>query len=276
MLPQEDYLDLAQALPEGGKGKYEHTCGEGKKLLVEHKPDGYAAWCYRCSEPGWTPKRLSLSERIERLKAREAGDAAIKADIRPPMPPVWDINEWPAHARVWLYKAGFSKAWIEDLGFYWHEKSERVVMPVLNGGSDILFWQARGFGRDTPKYISQPLPKLATKPMFKSIATGAEPCIDLGCLCLTEDILSAARVSQVCTAWSLLGTSLSDEHALEIARQDKPVCIWLDPDEAGRKGRAAVYRKLTAMGVPCRIIRADLDPKLYSQEEIMHYVSQEH
>jgi len=104
------------------------------------------------------------------------------------------------------------------------------------------------------------------KPLYKM------PGPDENLLCLTEDILSAVRVGPVCEAWSLLGTSLSLPAATEIAQTGRPVAIWLDPDEAGVKGRGKVYRALRSLGVDARIIRADRDPKEYNKQEIKEYL----
>jgi hypothetical protein len=272
-LPQEDYLSIAQTLPVGGKGQYAHNCGDGKKLLVEHTPEAYKAYCYRCGISGWTPIRLSLAERIERLKAQKAADEEVAFSPRPPMPPIFDVDQWPSYAKVWLYKAGLSKQWISDLGFYWHERSERVVMPVLNEQSELVFWQARGFQAGRAKYLSQPLPTHIMKPVFKSAVTASEPASDLGVLCITEDILSAVRVGQCTETWSILGTSLSDAAANLIRETGKPVRVWLDGDEAGIKGRRKIIPQLRALGVDAKAIRSELDPKFYSQEEIQAYVA---
>lgn len=262
-LPKEEWLHLAQPLKQGEKQMHPHNCGSGDKLLVENKTEGFAAWCYRCSEGGFSPHPApSLAERIKALREAEAEDAAVERDPRPPMPANFDPSTWPSYARVWLYKSGLSNVMIQANGIYWCDRVQRVVLPVLNG-SKLVYWQARGFDPDRPKYLN---PKV-DKPMYKT----GDPAS--GTLALTEDILSAVRVGQACEAWCLLGTSLSNEMALEIARKGVPVAIWLDPDAAGRKGRGKVYRELLRLGVDARIIRSDKDPKMYSLDQIKEYLS---
>jgi len=273
MLEPADWLALAQALPVGGKASHVHACGPGRKLLVEHKPNGYAAYCYRCGIPGWVPKaKPSLAERIKALNKRRDIDSKAINSIKPPMPAVFDPNDWPIEARVWLYKAGFDNDWIRDLGFYWHEGLSRVVMPVLNDLGALAFWQARGFDAALAKYLSPSLGADQSKPLYK-----AEPFRPVDrqadVLCLTEDILSAARVGEVVTGWSLLGTKLTALSEAEIAKFGASrVLVWLDPDEAGVTARRKIVPQLRAMGIDAKAVRADLDPKLYPLEEIRRKV----
>jgi len=269
MIDPADWLELAKALPVGGKSSHVHNCGSGRKLLVEHKPNGYAAWCYRCGEPGFVPKaRPPLAERIAALKERRDIDQKAVLTIKPPLPAVFDPREWPLEARVWLYKAGFDNDWIEDIGFYWHERLKRVVMPVLSDLNKLVFWQARGFDPAFAKYLSPELGADQHKPIYK-----AEPVRpverDASVLCLTEDILSANKVGQVVTGWSLLGTKLNALSEAEIAKFGaSKVLVWLDPDEAGVSGRRKIVPQLRARGIDAKAVRADLDPKLYPLEDI--------
>jgi DNA primase (bacterial type) len=188
-------------------------------------------------------------------------DEAAALDVRPPMPAEFDPSSWPLPARVWLYKAGLSNQRIIQLGFYWNPRMSRVVMPVLDG-QRLLYWQARGFDKDRPKYINPPI----DKPLYKQ---GSGPV-----LVLTEDMLSAARVAEVTAAWSILGTSLLDDDKInDIIGTGLPVRVWLDPDGAGLKGRRKIVPKLRSYGVDAVSIKTAKDPKLYSKEEIIKWLT---
>ncbi|ALF01652.1 DNA primase [Caulobacter phage Percy] len=252
------FLHLAQELAEG-QSRTVHGCCGGKKLVVDHKRDGWGAYCYRCSGRGWVPKPPeSLAQRIARLGARNAEEAVVRASLDLPTPANNDPRTWPLEARVWLYKVGFSNDDIVNLGFFYHARTKRVVMPSLNEGK-LVYWQARGFDPEFAKYINPPV---NPKPVAKY---GSGPV-----LVLNEDMLSAAKVGMVTEAWSLLGTKISTATVAEIIGLRKPVVIWLDPDDAGRKGSVAVYKALTAGGVQARVVRTDADPKLHSKKEITH------
>lgn len=258
-LDPAEWLHLAEQLERGGKAIHPHTCGDGNKLLVENADAGFKAWCYRCSIGGFkSHPQPSLSERIAALRDQRSADIAVESDPRPPMPANFDPSTWPLEPRVWLYKSGLSNATIKANGFYWCERIKRVVLPVLNG-SKLVYWQARGFDPDRPKYLN---PKI-DKPVYKSGPLGTGPIV------LTEDILSAVKVGQIAEAWARLGTGpLSDALLTELASTGRPVAVWLDPDEAGIKGRIRIGKQLRALGVSVRIIHAEQDPKYYSLDKI--------
>ena len=256
-LDPAEWLHLAEQLERGGKAMHKHTCGAGNKLLIENKDKGFAAWCYRCSVGGFVPHpQPSLSERIAALREQRSADIAVESDPRPPMPANFDPSTWPLEPRVWLYKSGLSNATIKAHGFYWCERIKRVVLPVLDG-SKLVYWQARSLDADRVKYIN---PKNASKDIFAKYG-------DTGPVVVTEDILSAVKVGQVVQGWAALGTSLTPAQVMQLAAQ-REVCIWLDNDTAGIKGRARMSAALRALGVDHRIIRSDRDPKMHSLQEI--------
>jgi hypothetical protein len=173
------------------------------------------------------------------------------------MPADFNPSNWPLEPRVWLYKAGLSNEAIQGSGFYYHEPTKRVVLPVFDNGA-LVYWQARGFDASRPKYLN---PEVDRTKLVAKYGQG-------DVLVLTEDILSAKRVSLHTEAWSILGTAIPDPVLGQIIRTGKPVLVWLDPDDAGRKGTSKAVAKLRAYGVEAKAIRTDRDPKLYSAKEI--------
>lgn len=262
MLDPADWLEQAQQLPLGGRRHIQHICGGGNKLLIEHKDNGYSAWCYRCSDKGWHPHpQPSLAERIAKLNAQRAVDAQAEAKVNPPVPTSFDPRDWPLPARVWLYKAGFSNESIQRNGFYFAAGINRVVLPIIVGGR-VVYWQARGFDPGLAKYINPPI----DKPLARYG--------DRGPLVVTEDVLSAARVGEVCRGVSALGTSLSEAAAVNLKQEagDGPIIIWLDDDDAGRRGRAKFARSLRQVGARVSLLSTPKDPKLYSRAEIEEFL----
>lgn len=275
MLDPREWLEAAQQLPLGGKSAIVHICGTGRKLLIEHKEAGWAAWCFRCSEPGFVPKpKPSLAERIALLNRQREEDRKIEASIKPPMPAEFNPTEWPDEAKVWLYKAGLDNDWLEHLGFYWCPPARRVVIPVLDKSGALAFWQARGFDPKRPKYLSPALPPGVNKPIYE-----ADPCRPTedrraDVLVITEDILSAVKVGEVAAGWSILGTSLNALHEAEIGKYGASrVLVWLDPDDAGIAGRRKIVPRLRALGIDAKSVRADLDPKCYPTDEIRRKIT---
>lgn len=263
MTDVNEWLAHAQRLPEGVTRKIPHDCGPGDCLQLNHKRDGWAAYCHRCGYKGWVGRPAeNLSEKLARLERMRDAERFVRDDPCLPMPANTDPRTWPLDARVWLYKAGISNAEIEALGFYWNPKLLRVVMPVYDGATGVpVYWQARTLDTTNPrKYLNPSVDKARL-----IVRYGDGPTI-----VLTEDMLSAYKVSRVGVAgWSILGTKLNDHTAAEVIREGKPVCVWLDPDKAGQTAAAEIIKKLRSYGVRVRGVLSTKDPKLLSREEIL-------
>lgn len=265
MLDPRSWLPQAQELAEGKSARGGHDCGPGSVLVVSHKSDGWSAWCFRCAEKGWVPKPLpTLAERVARKRAQLLADEEMEHGSRPPYPPVFDVQQWPLQARVWLYKAGLFNEDIERLGAYYHERSRRVILPVVKD-DELVYWQGRNVGLcelDAPKYIN---PRVDRSQLVAEFGTGPD-------IVLTEDILSAYRVGMATEAWSLLGTKLPTLILVRLLEAKRHVFVWLDDDahgnNPGQHAAAIILRTLTNVGIPCSNIRTTKDPKLLSRAEI--------
>lgn len=256
-----DWLERAKAMPEGTTRKVPHDCGPGDCLQINHKADGWAAYCHRCGYRGWIPRPAeSLGEKLARLSRAKALESRVEASVELPSPKVLDPQAWPSDARVWLYKAGISNAEIEALGFYWNPSIQRVVIPVRDSHGKPIYWQARTLDKANPrKYLN---PRADKSRLVAKYGAGS-------LIVLTEDILSAYKVSRVgVSGWSLMGTKLSDYVAGDLLRERKPVAVWLDPDTAGQTSAAKILRALRAYGLDVRNLVSSKDPKLLSREEI--------
>ena len=257
------YRSAGMELGLGQRVRIGHDCGPGDVLIVSRDEQGIRAYCHRCHESGRIKDEVSLATRLARLAEARSADAAARMAAEPPLPAVYDVRKWPRDARLWLYKAGFSNDDIEALGFYWHERMQRVILPVYKDGAPV-YWQARSFTPGLPKALNADVPKHGLVAKYGTPA---------GCIALTEDILSAAKVAKVTEAWALLGTSLDDPTALALAQRGLPVLLMLDSDAAGRRGAAAAAKKLSLLGVQTRQVYFGHDPKLEFIEGIRECIS---
>ena len=259
MLDTESWRKHTQQLGPGRRARVEHDCGEGRVLLVSNKDEGYSAWCFRCNDSGFIPHPApSLSERLAALERARNAEVRASSSVALPDPAVLDPQSWPVQARVWLYKAGFSNDDIERHGFYYHPDTGRVVLPVRING-ELVYWQARSVDGRQPKYIN---PLVDKSKLYAPFGTG--PAI-----ALTEDILSAARVGRVTTAWSLLGTTMTSGVLAQLLLDGRPVLIMLDPDSAGHKASARIAKQLTLLGVQHSVVSTPKDPKYLTKQELI-------
>lgn len=227
-------------------------------LRVEHKAEGFHAFCFRCGDTGWLPHPApSLSERLAALARVKEAELQATATIDLPAPMTVDPQQWPAPARVWLYKAGLSNDDIEGLGFYYNERLKRVVMPIYQGGK-LVYWQARSLERGVAKYINPAVDKAGVMPTY-----GSGPLT-----LLTEDILSAYKAGRVTQAIALMGTRLSHTLLVRLAQAGQPVGVMLDPDKAGISAAIKVRKQLINAGVDAHIVHVPRDPKLLTTQEI--------
>lgn len=233
-------------------------------MIISHDERGWSGYCNRCGDKPWHPKPMpTLAEKVAAKQAQLHAEQAMRYEGAPPMPANFDVASWPLAARVWLFKAGLFLADIAALGAYYHERSKRVVLPVVDAGK-LVYWQARLVTGDGPKYINPVLDKTSLVARFG----------EGDCIVLTEDILSAYRVGQATCAWSLLGTKLSTPVLARLLKEGKPVLVWLDDDHGRRDGNpgqqaaAIIMRTLTNVGIVCHNIVTSKDPKLLSRAEI--------
>jgi hypothetical protein len=177
---------------------------------------------------------------------------------------VYNVEEWPVRARLWLLKSGLGRVETARLGAYYHPPTDRVVLPVLAPREGILepvFWQARSLDGRQPKYLAPSVDRTRVIPRYQ--AGGLARAVTL-----TEDILSAFKVGLVAEGWSLLGTSIGDYHVAQLLDRGLPVNVWLDGDRGGERGGSKAERVLRSVGLEVRRIRTPLDPKRYSTEQI--------
>lgn len=264
-----DWLSAAQALPLDGQLRIEH-CGTGKAATVRHGDAGWSLYCHRCGDNLFERRPTeSLSERLARIATRQATERAVTATIVPPAPMDTLVSSWPLAARVWLYKAGFSNQDISDLSIYYHKETDRVVIPMIDGG-ELVYWQARAYDwtpkSHRPKYLNP------TRAPSNAGVLFDRP----GPVVLTEDYLSAYRVYDAgYAALTLLGTKLSPKLLARLMKRNSRIMTWLDNDTGraggsnpGQEAAATINKELRRLGLEVVNVLTDEDPKLYSRNQI--------
>lgn len=259
-----DWYLAVKDSPVGTKLRMPHDdCTTRDSLMVSKTEKGVTAWCFKCAQPGmFVPAPAeSLEEKLERIASQRAAEHTMKQCAALPEPKEENPSEWPLEARVWLYKAGVNNYDIVQCGIYFHPVSRRVVIPVYDGDA-MVYWQARGFDPERPKYLN---PSVTDRRRLVANWYG-----DTKCLVLTEDWLSGYRVHRATgfNVYALLGTHLTPEICAQIVYQKSKVAVWLDPDAPGQKAARKIVQQLNAFGVEVRNVVTQLDPKLLSDRDI--------
>jgi len=264
VLNRESWFPQAEGLDVGQKRRVKHDCGSDRIMLVSRDDTGYRAWCFRCNDGGSAlPPQESLADKLARMaRQREADSTILRPEL--PEPRVYGLDEWPAPHKLWLYKAGLGRDKIGELGAYYHPPSNRVVLPVLEGGEPV-FWLARSVDGRQPKYLAPSADRTKIVPRF-----GRAEAVTL-----TEDILSAFKVGQVAEGWALMGTRVGNHLLSLLLRRRARVNVWLDNDlpplhpvNRGQIAAGKVCKQLRAAGLEVRNIISPRDPKLMHRAEI--------
>ena len=256
---EDQWLDVARTLPLGGKVRIAHHCATTKDMIVSNSPQGLSAYCFRCGPVGYRPHgKQTLQERTELIERTRKYERELAAQPRPKLPDDYSIDI-PPQFTGWLDKAGITERLRRQYRIGWSHSLHRIIVPVYSRDGDLSYWQGRAVLPVKPKYINPKVNK-------DGLCFWAGDHKQRDVIVITEDILSAIRVSESLPAASLLGCKVSDRQALDIGEYRR-VFIWLDPDSAGIKGAREARRKLNLL-TDTSIIQSYLDPKELSRREI--------
>ena len=237
------------------------------------------AHCFNCGYPkGWgfhrteeTLKQL-LGENLD-FSATETPEPAPEAPVIT-LPEDFELLEastdyWMAKAWQYVAERGMGPAEIirQGLGLSLLGKAAyRVVFPVVEDDK-LAGWTARTLAGAQPKWLHA----FGLRSPYWGRRTKGSGLI------VTEGVFDALAVTRVVTeldVLALLGTNLSQYKKEQISNYDS-VCLWLDPDEPGRKATISLAEMLTEQGKQVTVVslkqtdsQAKLDPGELTPEEI--------
>lgn len=249
MLQRSEWLHLAERLPVGQSRRYRHSCGTGDALSVQHKPEGYSAWCHRCQAGDFLSKTHVQYKPVQQESTR----STLPQDCIPLLNCTESVKQYTYR---FFIRKGIDPNMLPLHDLLWHERTHRVIFKHALGASGRVLQDAV-----YPKWIEYYCNgKVATHAVFNR---------DTPEIILTEDILSALKYSYAtgCTSISLLGTVLPSD--LWFVPSNK-VYIALDGDAAGRKGSLCTHRRLKFLGIESTIVHAPegKDPKDLTLKEL--------
>lgn len=162
----------------------------------------------------------------------------------------------PTNQLVWLWKYGITGAEIHENTIGYSSYYDRLVIPVYEN-HNLTCVQMRSISRK-PKYLNLG----GSNSIFVRLRSDTDEVV------VTEDIVSAIKVSRFVSTACTLGTNLNYIKASKIISLDKKVSIWYDNDTAGIKGAVNGLKNLQLQGANVRVIRTQNDPKCYNNSEI--------
>jgi hypothetical protein len=163
-------------------------------------------------------------------------------------------NLLPLECNRWLNKYGVLQSEKDTMQVGWSERLGLLIFPFYKDG-EFIGYNGRRFKGSGSKYV------------VKGFKKGFSRVYGEGdVLVFTEDLLSAIRVSRVCAAVPLYGTSLDRDFVINLPKKYNKYVMWLDKDKRVEAMRQA--KSMLQYGYPFSSVFTDKDPKDYSAIEI--------
>jgi len=236
-----------------------------RRLYIKRTDKGIVAYCHHCNDKGYAKDDSArLSSWINKTQTTKVIKESFHSS---------NLSTLSIVGKAWLRSYH-----CDDTNrncFNGVLDKDAVALTLYGPDSTTLGWQVRNLllKGSVPKYTTHYVSELSNgdPAWFYRLTTKT--------LVITEDYLSAWRVGFNTThsSMALLRTSLSDKALFDIAgKHYETIIIWLDPDEAGRKGAAKVYEKLNHfLPQNTNIVIFDLDkePKECTPTELQTYLN---
>jgi Zn ribbon nucleic-acid-binding protein len=241
--------------------KHESCPSCGSRDNLARYSDG-SAWCFGCGYKERSDTSPFVGERnrqIETSSHRAGGTYGVSL-------PDDASNDIAPIAMGWLNQYQLPISSIIRAGFKWSKSWEQLLIPFYDEDGHLCCIQAKNFN-----------PKRASKAKYYNTGEKSESrtiySVDgraSRILVLTEDAVSAIKVSLVADAKPLLGTSIPREQIAAFKGPYNRLVVWLDADK-WREGRnIADAAKL--LGMDTKTILTERDPKEYDLETIRQLV----
>lgn len=224
-------------------------CGSKDNLGVY---DDGSTWCWGCRK--YTPPK---SQEV----VKKYLDKAKKPDFTKVVKLPEDAQPYlPEHAKRWLDKYNLTKEELAVLAPLYSFDRDLLIFPVY-GPDDILMYQGRYFGEKVkhPKYLTY-----GAKDVLHILGEPNDTIV------VTEDLISAVKVSAHSSSMPLWGSNIPLEAATRLSKRFKRLGIWLDMDKA----EESLKQRLTLSPIFEEVfsVITPLDPKEYSHEQIAGFL----
>ena len=235
--------------------KHESCPQCGSRDNLGRYSDG-SAWCFGCGYYERSDTSPFVGERNGKTEEYDDGERVCFPDDA--------TNTLDGRGCEWLAKYGLTAVDAIKAGFKWSPQWEQLLMPFYGEDDELCCIQAKNFN-----------PKRASKAKYYNIGEKAKSRTIYGShgglLVLTEDAVSALVVSRIADAKPLLGTSISRYHLSLLKGHYNALAVWLDNDKWREAREIADAAKL--LGLDCRTVFTEKDPKEYSLDEIRKFVA---
>lgn len=168
----------------------------------------------------------------------------------------------------WLAKFGMGPTDLSGKPIWWSDDKQQLIFEFSDKEGNVCCTQARNFAREGEtrrKYFNEGSSYEAF-PLYQK-----EGRTNPNWVVITEDLLSAIKVSRQVDAIPCLGTNFPVHKITELRNRGyQRVVVWLDRDK-WREGRD-IADKCKWIGLSATTLLTKLDPKCYDDLTIMEYL----
>jgi hypothetical protein len=247
MISRRIILELAPHLKLGEEKKFNHPgCKAGEdikhRLYIKRVVGGRLAYCHHCNEHGFARDLDGDGTRLREWLFGKTEEYYKVTMLDKPLPHTTITNP---HLINWLWEFGLAVDSPSVYNRFFQVNTSSLGLLITNPAGTTIGCQIRSFDPKKPKYTTHYYRNSA--PFYDGTCwflqdTKSEK------LFITEDILSAFRIYRdtLYSAVALLKTTMSTK-TLEILQKLyglETICLWLDPDEAGKKGSSRIANRL--------------------------------
>lgn len=211
--------------------------------------DGHK-WCYSCG----------YYEGIDTIKSFLKQNKTHLPKSRVYLPEDCDFK-YPLHALAWVKQYELTEIDLKNHHVMYSESKQSLFFPVFQDG-DLLLYSTRYFG--TNKKHPKTIIMGKTSNTLNIIGNG-------NTLVLTEDVVSAIKVSKFTAAMPLYGCNIQKRTVAMLQHLSyNKILLWLDPDKRAEALQQA--RKFKPL-LNIEVIFSDGDPKEIPLQEIKKMIN---
>jgi hypothetical protein len=139
--------------------------------------------------------------------------------------------------------------------------SPLMIFPVFDPFGNLTMFQARYFGSEPklPKYWT-----MGNKNVLHIMETSTKT------ICLSEDLISAIKLSRHVSAMPIFGSDISTEMIIQLHNRFANLIIWLDKDK--RKYAHARGLSVRYLFDSVKVVDSEADPKDYNDADMRRYL----
>jgi hypothetical protein len=237
----------------------------GSRDNKAHYSDG-STWCWGCHDLSRASDSKSIhgNENHSQLKEEYV---SLQPDL---------CFDYPGHVVSWLARYGIAVGDAIKHGWKYSPYWDQLVFIFNDEEGNPACVQARNFRKGAKtKYYNQGSPS-GVLPIFYPSTTSSTiretDATHQRVVVIVEDTVSAARIAAVAAAMPCLGSYLPSHKLMALKRlKFTRLITWLDSDKL--KESREIAQRAKWLGFDTKAVYTELDPKEYSDEEIMRTIS---